>query len=262
VSLNADGYKRSAYFYKEKQAADGSGGKLHAGSVWDYNLAYGDCNFCNGNMVKTWGYQGCETNPTPAIWKRLIEDPVFINAVKCRYLELRGDLLSEAYLNSFIDDYAAKLEEAQKRHFKQWEGLLDDGSSSGGIWGDDLWFSAYRVKSYAEEIEKLKKWLSERLNFLDNNLDGTCFLSSDYMHDSADLSVFPNPFSDQLIIESSHLLKAVSIYNMTGNKVVEMQISNMKSIVISELEYSTNGLYMLIFLTDDRVRISRKVIKK
>ena len=31
LSLNADGYKRSAYFYKEKQNADGTGGKLVAG---------------------------------------------------------------------------------------------------------------------------------------------------------------------------------------------------------------------------------------
>ena len=38
LSLNADGYKRSAYFYKEKMHADGTGGKLVAGPVWDYNL--------------------------------------------------------------------------------------------------------------------------------------------------------------------------------------------------------------------------------
>ena len=36
LSLNADGYKRSAYFYKEKMHADGTGGKLVAGPVWDY----------------------------------------------------------------------------------------------------------------------------------------------------------------------------------------------------------------------------------
>jgi hypothetical protein len=262
LSLNADGYKRSAYFYKDKQTKDGSTGKLNTGSVWDYNLAYGDCNFCNGNKAKTWGYMGCETNPTPAMWKRLIKDPNFINAVKCRYLELRENILNETSLNSFIDDYATLLEEAQNRHFKKWNELLYNGTSSNGTWGDDLWFSAYRVKSYAEEIEKLKKWLTDRLVFLDNNLGGTCLLSSDYMLDSADLSVFPNPFSDQLIIESSHPLKAVSIYNMHGDKVEERQIENLKRAEITELKYSPTGLYMLIFQTDEGVRISRKVIKK
>ena len=34
LSLNADGYKRSAYFYKEKMHEDGTGGKIHAGPVW------------------------------------------------------------------------------------------------------------------------------------------------------------------------------------------------------------------------------------
>lgn len=262
VSLNADGYKRSAYFYKDKQAADGTGGKFSAGSVWDYNLAYGDCNFCNGNKVKTWGYKGCETNPTPAMWNRLIEDPTFLNAVECRYLELREDLLSEAYLNSFIDDYAAMLEEAQNRHFTKWDGLLDDGSSSGWMGGGDLWFSAYRVESYAEEIETIKNWLSERLNFLDNNLGGTCLLSNENMSDATGLCVFPNPFSQQIIIESSQPLQAVAIYNETGDKIAEKQIDHLKSIVITELECSPNGLYLLVFLTDNGLRINRKVIKE
>ena len=65
LSLNADGFKRSAYYYKDKDHKDGSRGLLFAGPVWDFNLAYGNCNFCNANNVLSWVYQGCETNPTP-----------------------------------------------------------------------------------------------------------------------------------------------------------------------------------------------------
>ena len=91
------------------------------------------------------------------MWKRLIEDPNFINAVKCRYLELRDGILSDSYLHSFIDDYAVILDEAQTRHFERWDDLLiDDDSSPGGFWGNKLWFAAYRASSYAEEIEILK----------------------------------------------------------------------------------------------------------
>ena len=68
LSLNADGLKRSTYFYKTKQNEDGTGGKLHAGTVWDYNLAYGNCNFANGNNIEAWVYNGGETNPTPAMF--------------------------------------------------------------------------------------------------------------------------------------------------------------------------------------------------
>ena len=94
LSLNADGFKRSAYYYKEKDKKDGTLGKLFAGPVWDYNLAYGNCNFCNANNVNAWVYEGCETNPTPKMWKRLLEDKAFRDAVKTRYTELRQNIIS------------------------------------------------------------------------------------------------------------------------------------------------------------------------
>ena len=85
LSLNADGYKHSAYFYKEKLNADGTGGKLVAGPVWDYNLAYGNCNFANANNLEAWCFEGASNNPTPALWQRLLQDPAFRKAVKVRY---------------------------------------------------------------------------------------------------------------------------------------------------------------------------------
>jgi spore coat protein CotH len=109
LSLNADGYKRSAYFYKEKQKADGTGGKLVAGPVWDYNLAYGNCNFCNANNREAWCFEGCSTNPTPALWQRLLQDPQFRRVVKQRYFQLRKGVLSLDSLNAFIDRQAALL---------------------------------------------------------------------------------------------------------------------------------------------------------
>lgn len=177
LSLNADGFKRSAYFYKTKQKEDGNGGKLHAGPVWDYNLAYGNCNFCNAGNIYAWVYEGCETNPTPAMWKTLSQDPKFMKAVKARYSELRKTLLSEKSIYSFIDKYAILLDEAQKRHFTQYSNLLksekSDASVNGWSWftvgGGATFFSAYTVADYQEEIGTLKKWFAERLSFLDKN---------------------------------------------------------------------------------------------
>ena len=74
LSLNADGFKRSAYFFKDKDLADGTVSKMQAGPVWDYNLAYGNCNFCNANNVEAWVCDGCGTNPTPEFWKILSTD--------------------------------------------------------------------------------------------------------------------------------------------------------------------------------------------
>lgn len=200
LSLNADGLKRSTYFYKTKQNEDGTGGKLHAGTVWDYNLAYGNCNFANGNNIEAWVYNGGETNPTPAMFKRLMEDPAFVAKVKARWKELRKGVLSIDNINKYIDEHAAQLAEAKDRQYAQYSNLLVPASRNqnqggrnggfgggfgpgmggfgggmggfgGGFGGGDAvgMFAAYRVSSYDEEISVLKKFFADRIAFLDRN---------------------------------------------------------------------------------------------
>ena len=200
LSLNADGLKRSTYFYKDKQNADGTGGKLHAGPVWDYNLAYGNCNFANANNIEEWVFEGSETNPTPAMWKRLTEDPAFMAKVKARWKELRKGYLSNDNINRFIDDHAKTLQESQARQYAKYSDLLvpkrendqnaqgqqnggfggfggmggfggfPGGGGFGGFGGGAAgMFSAYTVSSYDEEISVLKKWFADRIAFLDRN---------------------------------------------------------------------------------------------
>ena len=216
LSLNADGYKRSAYFYKEKQHADGTGGKLVAGPVWDYNLAYGNCNFANANNLEAWCFEGASNNPTPALWQRLLQDPAFRRAVKTRYQSLRKNVLSSKAINSYIDRHVRLIAPCVDRHFEKYPELLvteeqkqqttaqqpfggfgggfppmgggfppmsggfppmGDGFPPMGGFGDFGgfnavgMFAAYRVSSYDEEIEVLKRWLADRLAFLDRNIE-------------------------------------------------------------------------------------------
>ena len=124
LSLNADAYRRSAYFYKEKQKADGTGGKLFAGPVWDYNLAYGNCNFANANNLEAWCYEGSSNNPTPALWQRLLQDPAFRLAVKQRYQQLRKGALSIDSLHAYIDSLALLLSKVKDHHFQTFPELL------------------------------------------------------------------------------------------------------------------------------------------
>lgn len=196
VSLNADGMKRSTYFYKTKQNPDGTGGKLHAGPVWDYNLAYGNCSFANAGNIRAWVHEGAETMPTTFMWKRLMEDPVFVSKVKTRYSELRKTVLSLDNIYNYIDGHAALLEEAQSRQYTQYPDLLvpesgstgsgnanggamgfpgmggfpSFGGGAGGFGGGGMakMFSAYSVSSYAQEIRVLKDWFKDRLEFLDS----------------------------------------------------------------------------------------------
>jgi hypothetical protein len=124
LSLNVDGYKRSAYFYKEKQERDGTGGKLVAGPVWDYNMAYGNANFANANNPEAWNFEGANNNPTPAMWQRLLQDPAFRKAVKVRYQALRKDVLSNKSIEDYIDRHAKLLAPCLKRHFEKYPELL------------------------------------------------------------------------------------------------------------------------------------------
>ena len=133
LSLNADAYKRSAYFYKTKQNEDGSGGQLYAGPVWDYNLAYGNCNFCGANDIYGWAYNGCSTNPTPEMWKRLIDDPSFRKKVEARYTELRKTILSDSHIDHFIDSIASLLADAQVRQYATYPELLGEGVGQDGM---------------------------------------------------------------------------------------------------------------------------------
>ena len=208
LSLNADGYKRSAYFYKERQNADGTGGKLVAGPVWDYNLAYGNCNFANANNLEAWCFEGASNSPTPALWQRLLQDPAFRKAVKQRYKALRKGVLSLKSINAYIDGHARLLAPCLKRHFEKYPELLvteeeknkpaqqpfgafppmgefpamgefppmgDGFGGFGGFNGGGFnmvgMFAAYRVSSYDEEIKVLKQWLADRLAFLDRNIE-------------------------------------------------------------------------------------------
>lgn len=166
-SRNIDAYKASSFFYKEKLEADGSKGMLKAGPVWDYNFAFGNASFCSGAQTTGWMYDGCvpATIPTPILWRRLLGDTNYANAVKCRYLELRKTLLDTGNLFQYLNRYAFDtLDVAQKRHYTKWKIL---GTNPGG-------FNAYIASSYLDEMNRLKNWIRNRLNWMDANLPGRC----------------------------------------------------------------------------------------
>ena len=259
VSLNADGFKRSAYYYKEKDKKDGTRGKLFAGPVWDFNLAYGNCNFCKANNVKSWVYEGCETNPTPVMWRRLLEDEAFRNAVRCRYQELRQTILSEASVNLFLDSYATLLDEAKDRQLTKYKEVL----KSDNPWGDwsspTSFFAAYRVSSYAEEIQIVKEWFRQRLQFLDENLPGDC--SSETSVRNLDYFDVGFQFDGQTAtIESPKPITRIDIVNATGACLRSQAVKQADKAVI-DLSRLGHGMFIIVCYAADGSMISRSVAK-
>jgi len=183
LTRNIDAYKASSFFHKEKQSKEGDKGKFKAGPVWDYNFAYGNASFCSGAQTTGWMYDGCvpATLPTPILWKRLLGDPIYLNEVKCRWIELRKTILDTGYLFSYLNKYAFDtLDAAQKRHFTKWRIL---GTNPGG-------FNAYIASSYPDEMNRLKTWIQNRLAWMDVNLQGSCIAAQAKIKSPLDLSCF------------------------------------------------------------------------
>ena len=257
LSLNADGFKRSSYFYKEKDKKDGTRGKFFAGPVWDFNLAYGNCNFCNANKVNSWVYEGCETNPTPVMWKRLLQDETFRNAVKCRYLELRQTILSEESIDAFLDSYATLLSEAKERQLKKYNEVLKQNGGWG--WSPTSFYAAYQVSTYAEEISTVKKWFRQRLAFLDKNLPGECTSNSAKPTSYYDADILLKGRSAKV---SSRLpLSRIDVIDALGRQLRTQRVSGSHNAVV-QLHGLGEGLRIIVCYSEDGSMVSHGVILK
>ena len=256
LSLNADGFKRSAYYYKDKDKKDGTRGKLFAGPVWDFNLAYGNCNFCNANNINAWVYEGCETNPTPVMWRRLLEDPTFRNAVKCRWLELRQTIFSEEAIDQFLDSYALLLDEAKDRQLKKYKEILK--SNNPWDWGPTSFFAAYRVSSYAEEISIVKNWFRQRLAFLDQHLPGECDGSKIQSLQFPEIDFRYN--SHAATIHSPIPLTRIDVVNAIGSCLYSKPLSCEQKTSIN-LDSLGRGFLVFVCYTADGGMISRSLVR-
>jgi hypothetical protein len=170
LTKNADGYRRSAYTIKQ---ADSLGGKLAMGTLWDFDLGYGnsggDKRWYGNEWARPdlWVHQimkpsGAPEN-VPAWWYKLLEDPAFTTDLRCRWNELRRGVVTMARLNEKIDRGIRLLAAARVRDQAKWPTI-----------GKKVWPNFWVGNSYEEEIEWLRRWLDHRVRFIDANLPGTC----------------------------------------------------------------------------------------
>ena len=51
LAKNVDGYRISTYLHKDRDDIDPL---LHAGPIWDFNIAFGNANYCNAEQPYGW----------------------------------------------------------------------------------------------------------------------------------------------------------------------------------------------------------------
>ncbi len=219
VSRNVDGLRLSTYLHKNRRS---QGGKLRAGPAWDYNLAWWNANYCAGNQATGWAYnfnQVCPNDPSqvPFWWARLLQDPAYTAALRCRWTYLRQHVLHRDTLNAFLDAQAQTLNAAQARHFVAWP-----------ILGQYTWPNPSPIPAtYPAEIAALKSWLGQRLAWLDVNMPGTCpaiVTASSSAAEALALQVFPNPFGAALklgLTLPQAVPVQVAVLDMQGRRVAE-----------------------------------------
>lgn len=145
LTYNGDAGSKSTYIYKD------TNNRYHM-CVWDFNNAFDNYRF-------QMGYEGFFM--VDAVWfKMLLKDEDFVKQIVERYYALRENYFDEAYLMNCIDNTDAYLGDAVNRNFE--------------VWDDDL-SSMYQYNrdcgNHEEEVEKMKIWLHNRLQWLDENIE-------------------------------------------------------------------------------------------
>lgn len=253
ISKNVDGYRISTFLHKNRLS---EGGKLVAGPLWDFNLGWGNANYCQGGQTTGW-----EINfnticggglDNPFWWNRLLEDPNYSNAVKCRWLTLRETILSDSVLTKYIDSLAAVLAVPANRNYTKWP-----------ILGTYVWPNNFVGNTYQEEINYLKSWMQSRLIWMDQNMFGTCDnLNLEENQKTASI-VFPNPSDGKISIQTAMHLENVTVklYTIEGILQYEQKFDELKE---ENLDFSSlsKGYYLLTINRIDGIYQTIKIILK
>ena len=141
LSGNVDAMVLSTFFYKPRD------GKIICGPHWDFDRALGstDRRDENPRQWNTGPFFGGEW------WPWLFRDPDFWQSWVDRWQELRGTEFSLTYMNALVDRLCNALREAQPREYAKWH-LQPRGGS------------------FQTEINHMKEWLSNRVDFIDSEL--------------------------------------------------------------------------------------------
>jgi hypothetical protein len=252
VSRNNDGFKKSRYFHKDKN------GKILAGPVWDFDWAWKNINECyifKAQDGSGWAYKVNECYPrvkSPGWMIRLFYDKNFRDKTNCRYHDLRSTIFSIERMLGVIDSIADLVSLPQVRHFQKWSIL---GRNVGAPEAD------FQPDTYSGEVQKLKDWISTRIDWLDKNMLGECKTTkSDVLATTNKLYAYPNPTDGLTHIYATSPIKRLTVTNSFG-KVLQTRY-NMEMRSSLNIGSYPPGLYFIIADYTNGSSHSFKIIKK
>jgi hypothetical protein len=153
LTNNRDAYWKSWHLWKAPGAA---GGALHMGPLWDFDIAFGNVNYGDGEKTNVLVHA---VSP----WKIVWTDPAFRDGARCRWQALRAGPWSTAALDARLDATVRHIAAAVARDQARWKTI---GAAIGRY--------AYIGPTYDAEVKYLRDWLRRRVAWLDEGLPGRC----------------------------------------------------------------------------------------
>ena len=181
----------STYMYKERDEI------FKLGPLWDFDIAFNNdsrLGDATTKYMRTYAHD-------PKTWiKRWWEDPGFVSAVKARWGELRARGL-KSFMNNYIIENAELLDESQRNNFNVWN-----------ILSSVVYRELAARGSYEAEVNFLKQYVANRINFLDNEWGLPTGIESSECDNN--IVIAPNPIengNDINIFVSSTINGAVNV---------------------------------------------------
>ena len=252
LTNNVDGYRFSTFFYKDK---DSKGGKLHAGPIWDFDLCYGNEDFTDFNLeTDIWLYTKYPDQYGGRIhwWARLMEDLSYRSSFISRWKELREVEFSTDSIMMYLDNTIEFLGEAVDRNFSRWP-----------ILGEYVWPNYFIGETYEEEVDYMKDWITDRLDWIDANIVVAEAVPED--NSNQDILVFPNPVKDKMNLYFYLTFSGeirIEIFDLLGRKIFNEEFlleSQGYQYLSFDIYNLAPGYYVLQVLQGDR-QIGRKNI--
>jgi hypothetical protein len=157
VALNVDTLAASAFYYKDRNDV------LHYGPIWDFDRSQGS------KEIYTFNPNSWSEPPVDLFrkywWGRILSDPDFWQAWIDRYQDLRETTLSTNHIYGLIDGFAAEVAPQDDREAARWFNITSPRYGTYSYYGYSYTFPG----TYAGEVDFLKQWYADRLNFLDTN---------------------------------------------------------------------------------------------
>lgn len=166
-TFNVDGYRLSSHMYKysETRAKNEGLDSRWKCTLWDFNIALGNADYYKGSRTDLWQYdmnsRETDNQLVPFWWKRLIDDPAYQTDLKARWAEYREGQYADNRIEAKIDSLATLLTSG---------GAMERNEAAWGMFGRYVWPNAYVGYSFNDEISYLKRWIKNRLTFMDKKL--------------------------------------------------------------------------------------------